>query len=80
MTLHACMHKCEADVVRARALFGQGYPKITTDQRLLGGHIGTCHGRREFVGHISLLFHMMFALTAALLSGNLRSLFVCVLV
>ncbi len=34
----------EADVENAKAVFGEGGPKITTNQRLLGGHTGSCNG------------------------------------
>ena len=36
-------------MAKAKAVFGDNGPKITTNQRLLGGHIGSSHGRQEYV-------------------------------
>ena len=39
----------ERHLAKAREIFGVDGPKVTTNQRLLGGHLGTEEGKREFV-------------------------------
>ena len=39
----------ERDLQEAREVFGANGPKITTNQRLLGGHLGSADGKRAYV-------------------------------